>query len=297
MYFTVKEFLSANYMKDAVLLGGKTGINRHINCITVFDSPDGMKFLKGNEIVLTSSYALVEIDDIANFMSELYNANVACMAFKNKYIGNLTSKMIEVADELDFPLIEVPKEITWAEIISEFYCHLFSYQYEVISFTEKVHTTFTDMVLNGVNIDEITMKLNELIKYPVVLLNEFYEVMDSKGIDLNMLDSSKNINETIMQYKQLLNKYNYCYTTYGSSRLLIKQIGSGTTLYGYLLVFLSIDEDLEVLQMKAIEYASTVITLELIHQRQKDELEKRLYGNFLNSILRIPLETNTDSVY
>ena len=285
MYFKVKEFLLADYMKGAVLLGGKAGINRHINRITVFDSPDGMKFLKGNEIVLTSSYALIEIENMANFMNELYNANVSCMAFKNKYIGNITSKMIEIADELDFPLIEVPKEITWAEIISEFYCQLFSHQYEVISFTEKVHTTFNDMVLNGVSIDEIAKKLYELIRHPVVLLNEFYEVMDSIGIDLNKLNSSKNISETILQYKLILNKYNYCYTIFNNSRLLIKQIGSGTAVYGYLLVILDINEDLEVLQMKAIEYASTVMTLELIHQRQNDELEKRLYGNFLNNIL------------
>lgn len=286
MYFTVKELLSADYMKEAKLIGGKAGMERHITQVTVIDSPDGIKFIRGKEFILTSSFALSVVEDKPSIIKELVNAGASCMAFKNKFIDtNTVEAMISVADELDFPLIEVPKEITWAEIISAFYYHLFSYQYKVIKYTEKVHTTFTEMVLNGDTVEDILKKLYLLIERPAMILNEFHDVIAAEGILSSDLFSQYDISQKIKQLKMLLATQKYCYTIINNCKLLVKLISTGINTYGFLLVFMDLHEDLDLLHLKAVEYATTVLTLEMVRQRQMEEMEKRLYGNFLNSIV------------
>lgn len=55
---TVEELLQLPTIKGLKLISGNLGIHREISTVTVVDTPDGFQWLKGNEVVITTTYAL-----------------------------------------------------------------------------------------------------------------------------------------------------------------------------------------------------------------------------------------------
>ena len=55
---TVEELLQLPTIKGLKLISGNLGVHREISTVTVVDTPDGFQWLKGNEVVITTTYAL-----------------------------------------------------------------------------------------------------------------------------------------------------------------------------------------------------------------------------------------------
>lgn len=59
MGVTVKEMLENKYFSEYKLLAGNKGLDRTIHAATVFDSPDGYRWFRGKELVLSTGYLFV----------------------------------------------------------------------------------------------------------------------------------------------------------------------------------------------------------------------------------------------
>lgn len=55
---TVAELLITPTLKNLKLISGFYGVHREISTVTVIDTPDGFQWLTGNEVVITTTYAL-----------------------------------------------------------------------------------------------------------------------------------------------------------------------------------------------------------------------------------------------
>ena len=55
---TVEELLQLPTIKGLKLISGNLGVHREISTVTVVDTPDGFQWLKGNEVVITTTYAI-----------------------------------------------------------------------------------------------------------------------------------------------------------------------------------------------------------------------------------------------
>ena len=56
MGLEISEMLRADYFKDFKVLAGHNGLNKQIQGIAILDAPDGYKWTKGRELVVSSGY-------------------------------------------------------------------------------------------------------------------------------------------------------------------------------------------------------------------------------------------------
>ncbi|MDR2479544.1 MAG: PucR family transcriptional regulator ligand-binding domain-containing protein [Treponema sp.] len=117
---TVEKILGLQKLQNIQVAAGKGGLWRRVSHVTVMEVPDIAHWLKGSDFLITSLYALK--DDIAaqcGLLRDLASASCACMAVKTgQYVKDLAPELRVVADELDFPLLIIPYELSYIDIIT-----------------------------------------------------------------------------------------------------------------------------------------------------------------------------------
>ena len=61
---TVYELLQVPSLKNNLkVIAGESGLDRKISSVTVIDTPDGLNWLRGNEVVITTAYAVSDKEE------------------------------------------------------------------------------------------------------------------------------------------------------------------------------------------------------------------------------------------
>ena len=101
------------------------------------------------------------------------------------YLDSLPEEVINLADHLDFPIIDIYYSIPLSNIMTEALKEIFNKQASLLERIEKVHEEYMNAMLEGNGIGELALIVSENIKNPVYLsldfCNENVEIFD--GID------------------------------------------------------------------------------------------------------------------
>lgn len=117
---TVGEALQLKALRKTKVVGGKKGLNRNIRYVTVMEVPDICQWLKGEDFILTSFYAVYDdLERQCEIIRQLNEVGSSALAIKtDRYIKNIPSEVKKTADKLKFPLIEIPKDVTYIDILT-----------------------------------------------------------------------------------------------------------------------------------------------------------------------------------
>ena len=120
MGISVREVLQSKFFKDYYVIAGKTGLDREIQAVALFDAPDGYKRFKGKELILTTGYLFKNNTELfKEVITFLYTKNSSGMAIKkDRFINEVAFEIIELCNSLGFPLIIVPYNVAWIDIIN-----------------------------------------------------------------------------------------------------------------------------------------------------------------------------------
>ena len=115
----IGEILKTKFFTDYDVLAGKKGLDRETQAVALFDAPDGYKWFKGKELVLSSGYLFKDnIELFKDVIIFLHSKNSTGMAIKkDRYLKEIPSEIIELSNDLGFPLINIPYNVAWIDII------------------------------------------------------------------------------------------------------------------------------------------------------------------------------------
>lgn len=120
MGVSVKEILSSKFFKEYYIISGEKGINREIQGVVLMDAPDGYKWCRGKELMLSTGYYFVDntelFKDVINFLYE--NGSAAIAVKTDRFLDTIPVEIIELSDKLGFPIIFVPARTAWMDIIA-----------------------------------------------------------------------------------------------------------------------------------------------------------------------------------
>lgn len=172
MWFTVDDLLSMPIMNGAGMIAGQEGLGRNIRSVTVLDAPDAPQWLQGHELALTSTFPLIKRqDDLATFIEELVSRNVAGLGVKlNRYMKKLPAEMVACADALAFPIIQIPDQIAWIEIISPILKAVLDSDARYLIRSEEIRGQFTRLLFSGAKLEQLIGLLHTLLEQPVFLV-------------------------------------------------------------------------------------------------------------------------------
>lgn len=173
MTITIREALELAPLRKSQVLTGDVGLERTISAVTVMDAPDIVNWLTGNEFVITSGYSLKDNPlSLETLIGDLARTNVAGLGIKlRRFIDEVPSSIITLSSELGLPIIVIPFEAAWVDIINAIHEEIMHRQTQLILQGERIYRKFSLSLLEKGGFPEICQVLYDLIESPVVILD------------------------------------------------------------------------------------------------------------------------------
>lgn len=128
MRLTVKEALGIYPLSEAKLVAGSEGTLRVMKSVNVMDAPDIADWIKSGEMLFTTGFIFKDSQEaVMRLLHRLNERGCAGLGVKlGRFWQHIPEPIIEEADRLKFPLLELPFQFTFSDQINA----LFRAEYE-----------------------------------------------------------------------------------------------------------------------------------------------------------------------
>ena len=291
MDYTVKELLTLPEFQNAQYIGTKQSLAKNIRGITIIDSPDISLWLNGGEAILTSFFPMRNLSDqeMKEWMHQLADKKISALIVKvRKELDNIPKPVSDVCKDRNIPIIILPKEIPFIDIIYKVTRKIFNQDVEKLEYFREIHHRFTELSIRNVSDEVIIEALESLIGNPVTIYNELFKVIATTDQEVELFYESdkfpkqENTQNTIFPiyrrfviYPKLQDRE--CeqimipITTVNQTKvmLVISAIHSGFSDFDFI----------------AIENAATALSLNLAKKIAISEVEKKYKNEIIDDLL------------
>lgn len=303
MPLTLREAMSLvePLMKSRVIAGDR-GLDNIVKSVNVMEVPDILEWVHPGELLVTTMYPLR--DDIAaidSLVPHLANKGLAGLAVTlSGYMDELPANMIRSANELDFPLIELPEKVSFIDIIQPITSEILKLQSNELIESEEIHRQFIDIVLSGGTYRDIAQGIAQRVNKPVTIVDQFRRVLGEgfimghsqlhKAFIREEVGGDQYLND--LYYPQLISKMK-------GSKALFKTVDSaagpiehivfpvvvGPMALGEIIVWGRLQEPPKAIELIAIDHGTTVAALKMMEMRSIAQAEERFRNEILEGLL------------
>lgn len=301
MAITVRNALEIGRLAEAKILAGTAGLDNIIRAVDIIDVPDAAIWFRKDSLLSTTFYALKDnlnaqlqiIEDIAKC------GGAGLIIFSpERYITQIDQRLIQKADELSLPLLQMP-DCSYIDVIVPVMSRILDKQVEALEYAQEVHSRMAHFVLKGKSLQELITSLSALINHPVVMVDAGlillnYEVppgIPHKTPLIDYLKESQGYLELAECYprevlEEIVTGKKPIYHHYSKPKSLdfLFPIVASETFYGVLIVP-GLAHELEPAKTVALEAASMAIALDTLKEREIRDAEQKNEMNFFNELL------------
>jgi purine catabolism regulator len=168
--FTVQDLLRT--FQDFSLLTD-TQICKEVSSVSVMDAPDIQMWMKGGEFLITSGFTLAtRINEFPQLIKDLRAKNVAALGIKvSRFMHQIPEDIIELANKLDFSIVEIPEHYAFTDIINPVLTELVNSRYHELCISEEINRKFMEIGVADVSYEKILNLLSRYVKGEVYYLN------------------------------------------------------------------------------------------------------------------------------
>ena len=175
----VGQLLDTIHNNQISCVAGFKGLSREVTGAQLIDTPEILMWVKGGEIVMSAGYVLHQNPEmIMDIIPNLNKKQCAGLAFKAKrYFDEIPETMIQQAEQLDFPLLELSYEMSLSDFAEMIYSNLFT---RMASASERLYILYNHIMEYMLEDADISRVLNEIVQYvlcPVFLLGKELEII------------------------------------------------------------------------------------------------------------------------
>jgi len=293
---TVKDALELDLVNRLQVVGGHGGLDRIIKLVNVIEVPDIMDWLIDGELLLTTGYSFREYPELLETLIPRMNqAQSAGLAIKTKrYLDEIPREIVLNADKYNIPLLEVPYDLSFSEIIAPILGVVFNKQNKILQKLEQAHKKLMDLALNGSPLEELCKETGKLISNPVAIVDREGvlivndECPDKYKFELFFSEGSIEIKQEKLRFGNIKEvKYSLEYAPDTNKPLTIKAIRipiiADKYEYGHMVAIINVPIfEPDILTM---ERAATIAALEFTKRKAIFEIEKSYYNDFLEILL------------
>lgn len=232
MAVTIKDFLNIPVIKDAKV---KAAINtyslRPIQSVSVIEIPVE-NFIRKNELVLSTAIGCTDDTEIfKEFIHDVFKSEASALVIAvGHHVKKVPDEVIEYAEKLQFPIIEIPWDIRFSDIIEAVYSRINNRRHDNIKCFEDLQKQLLTYYLNGFTLSDAAELIRQRIGIPVVIAN-------ISGALKGTSNESKDLVNTLTPFlhRLLSDMGEGSLEKYDAEKPFITfKIQSGNILYGYL---------------------------------------------------------------
>ncbi|MEV1178851.1 PucR family transcriptional regulator ligand-binding domain-containing protein, partial [Nonomuraea sp. NPDC049784] len=180
---SVGEVLGVSTLAEARLIAGESGLSRIVQRLNVMEVPDILAWVKPHELLLTTGYPLRNTpQSLGRLVADLDERGLAALAIKlGRYVDELPDEMVEQADRLGFPLILLPNNVGFDDILNQVLTDILNRQAAVLARAEEAHRALVHVVLAGGGLNEVTAEVAQLLDVSVAAVDGSGRVLATAG--------------------------------------------------------------------------------------------------------------------
>lgn len=120
---TMEMLLDAPSLEGITVLAGHGGMGKEVTAVSVMDAPDSYKWLKGGELILTTGFLLGgDSGHLKHLINNLMEADASGLGIKKeRFLDKIPEEIVHIANQHNFPLVEIPHRFVWSDVFSAFY--------------------------------------------------------------------------------------------------------------------------------------------------------------------------------
>jgi len=172
----LRGILQLNLLKDADILAGEKGLDNSIVSVNVMEVPDVLDWVRPGEFLLTTAYVFRDDISLLNrLIPELRSKNVCGMGVKTqRYIEDVPESVLKVADDLGFPIIRIPSEVPYGDLIKEIFNHIIGQQRDLLIRINDFNKTVREIMLKRGGMQEIVEQISLVTESPVIIHDDIF---------------------------------------------------------------------------------------------------------------------------
>lgn len=176
---SLKWLLHESGIKNLKCVAGSGQLSNIVEEVSVLDNPNTLRWVKPKELVLTSGYLLLDNEELQKqIVYELHDAGCAGLAIKSKsYFEEFPRAMIDEANKVGFPLLEIPFYYSLSDVTKIIYSHLFQENMEKKEREQRLLEEIADVFFSKRGVMEIVYLIAEHFRRTVILLNEDFQCL------------------------------------------------------------------------------------------------------------------------
>lgn len=180
---TIKDILNNKRFIDLKLINSEANLDREVSTIESTETPDIASYMAPNAFLLTT--AMVYKDNqkgLSDLIIQLNNLPCAALGIKlGRFVDKLDDSVIETANRLNFPLIQIPLHMTLGNIFHKLLSHLWSDQNEQLLYSLNIQRQFSNLMIRNASLDVLIRNLSHTLKQPIALVDPFGNIINTSS--------------------------------------------------------------------------------------------------------------------
>lgn len=278
--FTVKDLLTIPQFEEAVLLGGRNGLEQMVSRINVMEVPDVIHWVRPGEFLMTTGYPFREDPLVlVTLIEELAQKGVVALGIKTKrFIDAVPEAAIRAADYHGLPLIELPPSTTFSDVVREVMERVLVAESRHLSILQARVQRLSQVLLHGDGLPAFLRHLQLLVGNPVVLLDPGDRWMASPSAE----PLCRQISETGWRKLREDSGLETSFIQTGSRtvRVHISSVPSGQT-EPFLLLMLEYESEYVIVDTLTMSWAGELAGFEISNAQARQKIEAKYIDQFL----------------
>ncbi|WP_203340777.1 PucR family transcriptional regulator [Planococcus beijingensis] len=301
MQLTVESVLNYEILKNARVLTAKDSVaDCNVQWISVMEMPVE-NFVRQNEVVLTTAIGCHnDVENFKSFVQDIIDSNAsALMIAIGRHVFDIPTEVVELAEQQNFVLIELPWEVRFSTIIEEVMRDINDTQYKDRERSEKVQRELLKLILGDTDLDHISKYIQRQIDCQLLITDRNGSAQVKSGYTQAFMEKWKNavINGDFPIRKEadlvnndpMLQKFR---TADLDDRLILQipvlQVSEDPQGY----IFVVLPKELPVVsylthyRIAVLEHAATTISLWLSRKNAIEETKINLRSDFVQEVAK-----------
>ncbi len=178
---TIDDVLKMPAFERAKLVAGDSGRTNTIRWVHIVSMPESQEYYwtKGNELILTVGFGLRAAPELpARLIPKLIEHGIAGLVLSvGHYFDKVPQSMIDEANRLDFPVIELPGDVAFVEVTEAVFTSIVNEQYQILQRVQWIHEQLTDVVLDGGTLQDVAGIVARLLDKSLTIESTDFEVL------------------------------------------------------------------------------------------------------------------------
>ncbi|MBM7561698.1 PucR family transcriptional regulator [Fusibacter tunisiensis] len=172
----LNEIISLDAFTSSEIIAGHRGMDRPVTKVNVMEVPDIVPWLQSGEFLLTTAYSIKDnIEKLNDLIPKMHEIGVAGLGIKMKrYVEELPKAVIDLSNNLGFPIIGIPVDVSFGDLITSVLTTLVNNQTSLLLQIDGFNNKLKDIMLRGGDLEEISHMISEAMNSPVAITDNLF---------------------------------------------------------------------------------------------------------------------------